>query len=690
VVRLGALRVPVAAGGTITFPLVPDASLEFPPEAVQFPAGSTAELSLTLLPPNTLPSPLPSGFTAVATARIEPDGITFTTPARLTLPVQGQVSAGQLVVLLRLNETTQQYEQLGLGRVNSDGTLGETLSGGLTTFSTVVFAATARDATKVFLLSVSGNNQRVQPGEELPEPLVVRLEDQFQNPVVGEAVTATITRGDGSLVAADLLTDGQGEARFRVQAGSETEDLVVQVIAPQLSDIQPVRFFAIVGELDTPGFADDVAVAGEVAYVADGRENNLLVIDVRDGIQPELLHTGDRSLGEGPRSVALLGSRLYVGASEPARLYILDISNPRAPDFAADRDGDGLADVILGIQDFSGDVLGHFIEDIAVQGGRVYAISNTLNSGPATLYVVDVQDSTMPRLLSAAPLPSADPTGVTVLGDVVYVAAEAAGLLVFDVRDPTAPLLLTTLGDPEPDDGIDVFLSSRIIRAGNFAYVVETQRDGITKQLTDRLVVFDMRIPEAPQRRGSALLTTRPQLPLFSTGLAVANSFVYVVRGTFGLEALDIRDPDAPRRVGFVDTPSEALQVATENTFIYVTDVIFGLQVIQGPGTTQTDTDGDGIVDFFDVFPTDPAEFQNSDGDLLGNNADPDDDNDGFTDAEEAMATPPTNPTDPLSFPVRVPPPGVTTVLVDAATSLTARERQGTPEAPYRSVTEAL
>jgi parallel beta-helix repeat protein len=121
-----------------------------------------------------------------------------------------------------------------------------------------------------------------------------------------------------------------------------------------------------------------------------------------------------------------------------------------------------------------------------------------------------------------------------------------------------------------------------------------------------------------------------------------------------------------------------------------VTDQLFGLQVIQGPAATEGDTDGDGIVDFFDAFPTDPIETQDTDGDRLGNHADTDDDNDSFSDAEEAAAMPPTDPLDPLSFPIRVPPPGVNTLVVDATSQQSPRERMGTAEAPYRSVTEAI
>jgi parallel beta-helix repeat protein len=121
-----------------------------------------------------------------------------------------------------------------------------------------------------------------------------------------------------------------------------------------------------------------------------------------------------------------------------------------------------------------------------------------------------------------------------------------------------------------------------------------------------------------------------------------------------------------------------------------VADELFGLLVIQGPEATSIDTDGDGVVDFFDAFPTDSHETQDTDGDRMGNNDDVDDDNDSFSDAEELSAIPPSNPLDPLSFPIRVPPSGVTVIVVDAFTLQLPRERMGTPESPYRSITEAL
>ncbi len=47
------------------------------------------------------------------------------------------------------------------------------------------------------------------------------------------------------------------------------------------------------------------------------------------------------------------------------------------------------------------------------------------------------------------------------------------------------------------------------------------------------------------------------------------------------------------------------------------------------------DSDDDGVPDSQDDFPNDPAESTDTDGDGIGNNADPDDDNDGMADSYE-------------------------------------------------------
>ena len=57
----------------------------------------------------------------------------------------------------------------------------------------------------------------------------------------------------------------------------------------------------------------------------------------------------------------------------------------------------------------------------------------------------------------------------------------------------------------------------------------------------------------------------------------------------------------------------------------------------KGTNPKEKDTDGDGVHDGNDVFPTDPSEWADWDADGKGDNADKDDDNDGVCDSDDAF-----------------------------------------------------
>lgn len=81
------------------------------------------------------------------------------------------------------------------------------------------------------------------------------------------------------------------------------------------------------------------------------------------------------------------------------------------------------------------------------------------------------------------------------------------------------------------------------------------------------------------------------------------------------------------------------LKTATyENGVVYTYsyDNAGNLQSITSKGVKQEkDTDGDGVTDTQDTFPNDPNEWQDTDKDGIGDNADIDDDNDGISDTDE-------------------------------------------------------
>jgi len=72
------------------------------------------------------------------------------------------------------------------------------------------------------------------------------------------------------------------------------------------------------------------------------------------------------------------------------------------------------------------------------------------------------------------------------------------------------------------------------------------------------------------------------------------------------------------------------------------------------PDHLERDIDGDGVprceADPWDAFPLDPKEWRDTDADGIGDHADTDDDGDGFSDADETNAG--TDPLNRLSFPV--------------------------------------
>lgn len=85
--------------------------------------------------------------------------------------------------------------------------------------SPVAFTATAQPGSANDLVRVRGNGQSGEPGEELDDPLVVRLVDRDGNGVAGQPVTWVVGGGGGSVASTTTITDGNGEAETRWTLG---------------------------------------------------------------------------------------------------------------------------------------------------------------------------------------------------------------------------------------------------------------------------------------------------------------------------------------------------------------------------------------------------------------------------------------------------------------------------------------
>lgn len=76
----------------------------------------------------------------------------------------------------------------------------------------VIFSATPRGGPPARISIRAGNDQTAQPSQSLPQPLYVRVMDEFNNRLPGQLVTWTVARGGGSVTPAVSITDVNGDA----------------------------------------------------------------------------------------------------------------------------------------------------------------------------------------------------------------------------------------------------------------------------------------------------------------------------------------------------------------------------------------------------------------------------------------------------------------------------------------------
>src|SRR6188508_3366561 len=100
---------------------------------------------------------------------------------------------------------------------------------------------------------VSGNNQFGEPGEMLPEPLVVRVLDSSGNPVPDQVVNFVVVSGGGDTFAGVGLTNASGIARERWILGEDsTQQQRLEARAVDVSSGEPQTFAVFTATFGAP------------------------------------------------------------------------------------------------------------------------------------------------------------------------------------------------------------------------------------------------------------------------------------------------------------------------------------------------------------------------------------------------------------------------------------------------------
>ena len=316
----------------------------------------------------------------------------------------------------------------------------------------------------------------------------------------------------------------------------------------------------LIGQFETEGWAFNVTVRGNYAYVAD-RRSGMQIIDISDPTSPSL--TGNYDVVRmDAMDVEVSGSHAYVASGYPG-LLILDISNPSTPTF-------------VGSVDTQEDAL-----DVAILGEYAYVASTS--SG---LHIIDISNPTLPFLTGS--YKSSYATAVAVKDNYAYLGDRPEGLTIIDISDPTSPSrVVRGFGDCAQH-------IESVVVEGDYAYVLD---------FGCGLHIIDITDPTSPSLVGTYLA------PGGAWDVAVKDEYAYVAYGYNEggmLRIVNISHPASPSFLWEYNTPDWACGVCVDENYIYLVDAHNGLNILEFTCTVDVkgNVNNDCVVDGTDVIRT--------------------------------------------------------------------------------------
>ena len=320
---------------------------------------------------------------------------------------------------------------------------------------------------------------------------------------------------DGEVFAGDngictvIITNGDAEVSVPVTVDSVP---------------RPLSFVAI------PGFANNVDVSGDFAYVAAG-STGLQVVDVSDRSTPVVIGSVDTP--GNANDVRVVDSTAFI-ADGSSGLQVVDVSDPANPTIIGAVDTPGVA------------------WDVVVDGNLAYVAD-----GASGLQIIDVSDPTSPSITGAVDTPgTAKGVDVNPAVGLAVVADGTAGLQVVDISNPAIPALQ---GVVDTGDARDVALDT------DFAFVAEFTNNSFT--------TVDISDPMAPVIAATVNRTVGGLL----MDVALKNGFAFGADVFFvnGVPVILVSDPanPAPRAIlnfsNFRD--DNGTGIAVDQQYVYLT-----------------------------------------------------------------------------------------------------------------------
>jgi hypothetical protein len=320
--------------------------------------------------------------------------------------------------------------------------------------------------------------------------------------------------------------------------------------------------------IDTPGWARDIYVKEDYAFVADS--SGLLIINIDPPLSGYIVASVDTpsqansvDVSDGYAYVACLNSGLQVVDVDPPQnaSIVHSVSTPGQSIEACVSDGYAyVANFNSGLQliDISSPESAFIFnsvdttdaaEGVCVSDGYAYVAEHW-----AGIQIVDVDPPENASIVKTIDTPHMA-NRVCVIDGYAYVADNQSGLQIIDI-DPLENAYIVNSVDT-PSDARTVYVT------GGYAYVTDSG-----------LQIIDIDPPE------SAYIVDSAKTTGFTQDVYVSDNYAYVTNGSAGLVIVDVDPPNNAYIYNSIDTPGFAKGIYLSDEYAYVADGDSGLQII--------------------------------------------------------------------------------------------------------------
>ncbi len=301
------------------------------------------------------------------------------------------------------------------------------------------------------------------------------------------------------------------------------------------------------------GVVTNVTVDNQHVYLSAG--GDFVIVDVQNVANPVVTAVYD--MPGRTQGIAISGTTAFVAeawfyiGSQPqgGGLYTFDVSDPANPS-------------LLDYFDTSSSA-----SDVALAGDYAYVTIEYPPSYPPNilpgLYVFDISDpSAITQVNATGPL--AD--GVTIAGNILYVAAQYNGLEIYDITQPMTPTFLTAHTGP--------FWAKDVTVVDHIAYVAGS---------SGGLRLIDVTTPGSPSDLGNY------DLPGLAGALKVAvqGNQAFVAYDPIGLHIVDVSDGMNPTETAVYNPTGWVRTMTKAGNLLYLSEAENGIRILNATDLSE-------------------------------------------------------------------------------------------------------